>query len=94
MGMGYDEIGEILKLIDGSSCDEFVLETQDIKLIVRRHANGPAIPLEPARVSSSLPPAPAAAASQSVKPLPASTAHDAMHVVRAPMVGTDRKSVV
>ena len=34
MGLRYDEISEILKLIDGSSCDEFVLETEDIKLVV------------------------------------------------------------
>ncbi len=32
----YKEVGEILKIIDSSSCDEFVLETKDVKLVVRR----------------------------------------------------------
>ena len=41
--MSYDEVRQIIKLIDGSSCDEFVLETEDIKLVVRRRgANGAA----------------------------------------------------
>ena len=42
MALRYDEISEILKIIDSSSCDEFVLETDDIKLVVRRRgAAGP-----------------------------------------------------
>jgi NACalpha-BTF3-like transcription factor len=36
MGLSYDEVSQIIKLIDGSSCDEFILETEDIKLVVRR----------------------------------------------------------
>ncbi|KJS42025.1 MAG: hypothetical protein VR71_15225, partial [Roseovarius sp. BRH_c41] len=37
---GFKEIGEILSIIDSSSCDEVVLETQDIKLVVRRRGTG------------------------------------------------------
>ena len=51
MGLSYDEVSQIIKLIDGSSCDEFILETEDIKLIVRRRGAdglpGPT-PLRPA----------------------------------------------
>ena len=36
MALRYDEISEILRLIDSSSCDEFVLETDEIKLVVGR----------------------------------------------------------
>jgi acetyl-CoA carboxylase biotin carboxyl carrier protein len=92
MGVGYDEIGEILKLIDGSSCDEFVLETRDIKLVVRRHADGSRLPAEsaPAAPVSKAPFTPAAA----VQPVQSAAAsgHDPKHVVRAPMVGTFYRS--
>ena len=37
MSLRYDEIAEILKIIDSSSCDELVIETGDVKLSVRRH---------------------------------------------------------
>ena len=37
MSLTYDEIAEIIKLIDSSSCDELVVETDDIKLVVRRN---------------------------------------------------------
>lgn len=77
MTLSYDEISEILKLIDESSCDEFVLETGDIKLVVRRRgaiAPSPAAPIEPA-------PRPIATRSEA-----------AANVVPAPMVGTFYRS--
>ena len=37
MTITYSEIAEIIKLIEASSCDELVLETGDLKLVVRRH---------------------------------------------------------
>ena len=37
MSLSYDEIAEIIKLIDSSSCDELVVETGDMKLVVRRN---------------------------------------------------------
>ena len=40
MALSYDEIVEILKIIDGSSCDELVVETGDMKLVVRRNSAG------------------------------------------------------
>src|SRR6516165_11205300 len=53
MALSYDEISEILKIIDESSCDEFVLETGDIKLVVRRRgATAPGQPVEPAITTS------------------------------------------
>lgn len=44
MSLSYDEISEILKLIDNSSCDELIVETADMKLVVRRNgaSSGPA----------------------------------------------------
>ena len=83
MGLSYDEVNQILKLIDESSCDEFVLETEDIKLVVRKHsANGsaPPAPIEtqPLRFPSEL---------RASSPTKAASAHDRADAVRAPMVG-------
>ena len=36
MSLSYDEIAEILKIIDSSSCNEVIVETGDLKLVVRR----------------------------------------------------------
>jgi acetyl-CoA carboxylase biotin carboxyl carrier protein len=93
MGLRYDEISDILKLIDGSSCDEFILETEDIKLVVRRHgANGAAAPAELTRSAPRAAAAPALAASPPqgapATAKVAETAHGSAHIVTAPMVGT------
>src|ERR1700690_3359180 len=92
MALRYDEISEILKLIDGSSCDEFVLETADLKLVVRRRgAGGAALPYEPAPSAPLLSAAPAATvAPQAAKVT--ETTHGAGEVVRSPMVGTFYRS--
>jgi acetyl-CoA carboxylase biotin carboxyl carrier protein len=37
VSLSYDDIAEILKIIDGSSCDELIVETGDMKLVVRRN---------------------------------------------------------
>jgi acetyl-CoA carboxylase biotin carboxyl carrier protein len=95
MGLRYDEISEIIKLIDSSSCDEFVLETEDIKLVVRRRSSGSAIPLQTDERAADFSSRPAATA----RPEPLRTAgalpeaaDDGMYVVRAPMVGTFYRS--
>ena len=90
MRLGYDQISEILKIIDSSSCEEFVLETGDIKLVLRRrvaNANGSALPSfaeASVHASPTMPPAPAAA-TQRQPETPASL--EGLDVVRAPMVG-------
>jgi acetyl-CoA carboxylase biotin carboxyl carrier protein len=40
VGLNYDDIAEILKIIDGSSCDELIVETGDMKLVIRRNNAG------------------------------------------------------
>lgn len=40
MPLTYKEIAEIIKLIDASSCDEFVVEVGDLKIAVRRRGAG------------------------------------------------------
>jgi acetyl-CoA carboxylase biotin carboxyl carrier protein len=91
MTVRYDEISEILKVIDGSSCDEFVLETPDIKLVVRRRgAGGPAIEPSTSRpAASASAPAPTQA---TPKASAAPTAPAGAGAVTAPMVGTFYRS--
>jgi len=92
MALRYDEISEILKLIDGSSCDEFVLETADLKLVVRRRgAGGAAVPYEPPPSAPRLSAAPAGTPAPQAAMVTEAT-HDAGEVVRAPMVGTFYRS--
>jgi acetyl-CoA carboxylase biotin carboxyl carrier protein len=90
MALSYDEISEIFKIIDESSCDEFVLETGDIRLVVRRRgAAGPTIEPSPSAASiSELAAAPTQVVSQTVEKRAASTAN----MVIAPMVGTFYRS--
>ena len=84
----YSEVGEILSLIDSSSCNEVILETEGIKLVVRRGGttgSGGAAAPQPAPAS-----APASGATaRPAAPAPApvrSTGGDGF--VGAPMVGT------
>ncbi|MGA8970721.1 MAG: acetyl-CoA carboxylase biotin carboxyl carrier protein [Pseudolabrys sp.] len=90
MALSYDEISEIFKIIDESSCDEFVLETDGIKLVVRRRgAAGAEIESSPSAASVS---EPAAAAAQTVSQTVGKRAAPAANVVAAPMVGTFYRS--
>ena len=91
MSLSYDEIAEIVKIIDGSSCDEVIVETGDIRLIVRRNIAG--ITATPAPVAAPAIGATAAAPALRITPQPAAApaktaiAPHQIEVV-APMVGT------
>ena len=39
MTLNYADVGEILKMIDSSSCSEFVLELDGIKIVVRKQGS-------------------------------------------------------
>ena len=93
MGPSFDEIAEILKIIDASSCDELVIETGDMKLLVRRGSAAAAASVtthdEPGRPE---PAVPMAAAPSTTAPSVASaqkpaTAPHQIEIV-APMIGT------
>jgi len=91
MTVSYDEISEILKVIDESSCDEFILETSDIKLVVRRgNAASQAPAAEPASSPAIL--KPPAVSAPSASPVTASKANTAANAILAPMVGTFYRS--
>lgn len=89
MNLRYEEIAELMKIIDSSSCDELIVETGDIKLVVRRNGAPGASPV--LERSS----APSTAPSAAVAPKPAASAQAAKVEVSsgglevtAPMVGT------
>jgi acetyl-CoA carboxylase biotin carboxyl carrier protein len=42
MTLRYEEVAEILKIIDSSNCDEISIETAEIKLFIRRSGIGTA----------------------------------------------------
>jgi acetyl-CoA carboxylase biotin carboxyl carrier protein len=84
----YDEIAEILKIIDSSACDELIVETGDVKLVVRRNgATGPAAAVSerPDRPSAAAP-KPARREMREASPVIETTAGQSE--VTAPMVGT------
>lgn len=94
MSLSYDDIAEILKIIDGSSCDELIVETGDLKLVIRRNGAGagyapshdiaPPVAATPAAAAPK--PGPGApAAPPPPKPAPSGPQQIA---VTAPMVGT------
>ena len=89
MSLRFDDIAEILKIIDSSACDEVVVETDDVRLVVRRNGAGqPAVLLNDQPLSQ----VPAAAAVQA--PAKATAAPRQVETtagqteVAAPMVGT------
>ena len=45
MALSYADVGEILKMIDTSSCTEVVLEIDGMKMVVRKGGQG-SFPLE------------------------------------------------
>ena len=91
MALNYDDIAEILKIIDGSSCDELIVETGDMKLVIRRNAAGGGHTASHESATGSI--AVASAAAPSVVPAQAPAAKAAAKAshqieVTAPMVGT------
>ena len=87
MSLTYDEIAEIIKLIDSSSCDELVVETGDIKLVVRRSGVPPAATAEYVeRGSAPVTVSPPARKARSAAPKVEAAAGQIE--VTAPMVGT------
>jgi acetyl-CoA carboxylase biotin carboxyl carrier protein len=91
VSLRYEEVAEILKIIDSSSCDELIVETGDMKLVVRR--NGAPSYIAPAaeRAVSAVPQAAAPPPVRAGQPAMPRTTSGQMEVT-APMVGTFYRS--
>ena len=88
MSLKYEEIAEILKIIDSSSCDEFIVETGDVKLIVRRNGATGHAELLSERPPPAAPTAPQSTARESRAAAPKTETAAGQTEVTAPMVGT------
>jgi acetyl-CoA carboxylase biotin carboxyl carrier protein len=99
MSLTYREVAEILKLVDASDCDELVLETENVRLIVRRRGSarvdelsGIAPSPDPsptlARVRSGDADAGGSEYAEAEAVVSAQARSDGQFEVRAPMVGT------
>jgi acetyl-CoA carboxylase biotin carboxyl carrier protein len=98
MPLSYDDVQNILKIIDSSALEEVHLEIGDLKLVVRRHAApspGGAPSVETSAVTSratsarhGAATAAAAASSSATRPAAARRTHREGVEVKAPMVGT------
>jgi acetyl-CoA carboxylase biotin carboxyl carrier protein len=95
MALRYDEVADIIRIIDASACDELVLETPELKLVIRRR--GGAAPAEspapPTALTSPGPQAERAAASpRAAAPVAIPSAGGGTRSggveIRSPMVGT------
>ncbi|MET0538455.1 MAG: acetyl-CoA carboxylase biotin carboxyl carrier protein [Xanthobacteraceae bacterium] len=91
MTLRYDDIAAILKLIEDSNCDEVSIETDEIKLYVRR-GNSSGAPSPRVQTAPARPPATSAVAP--VQPQPPASAPKKIGLapgqfeITAPMVGT------
>jgi acetyl-CoA carboxylase biotin carboxyl carrier protein len=86
MTLRYEEVAEILKIIDSSNCDEISIETAEIKLFIRRSGIGSAETMRS-------PSGPAAPASEIMREAPRPADGKIALVadqfeITAPMVGT------
>jgi acetyl-CoA carboxylase biotin carboxyl carrier protein len=89
MGLSYDEITEILKIIDSSSCDEVVIDTGDVKLVVRRRGAGSAsleAPPDTMAIAEQI--GNAATEAPGLQPSNAPAVAEGHIALRAPMIGT------
>ena len=101
MSLTHSDIAEIIRLVDQSTLDEFVVEVGDLKVEVRRKGAVPAAPVAPAASAPvapaptapeplpAAPPAPAVAEQERSPVAPGEpTLGAGQTAVRSPMVGT------
>jgi acetyl-CoA carboxylase biotin carboxyl carrier protein len=90
MTLQYEEVAEILKIIDSSNCDEISIETPEIKLFVRRSGVGGPETLRSPSGPAAAPSVPATKIKgETLRPAEGKTAPAAgQFEITAPMVGT------
>lgn len=96
MPLTFEEVSNIVSIIDKSSCDELVVEADDIRLVIRRSSHGreaarPSTDPAAAAVGAAVTPAPQMPAA-APQPAPAAAARPGQVAVAAPMVGTFYRS--
>lgn len=93
----YGDVAELVRIIDSSSCAELILDTSELKLVVRRHGADGQAAASAGQQSSAMATQPAAPADPEPQPAqsptpaqqPRSAAAGGTHrIVEAPMIGT------
>ena len=87
MSLNHDDIAEILRLIDGSSLEELIVDTGDVKLVVRRNSTTGQAELVDENVPHAQRPTTQPNGGTRAAPIKIETAAGQVEVV-APMVGT------
>src|SRR6185437_10671446 len=94
MALSYKDVADIVKIIDASNCDEFMVELGDTKIVLRRGTRGtestaesPALRPVQQLLPQSQPSSAASAAAPSNQGARGS-ADNSAGVMRSPMVGT------
>ena len=82
------DVAEILRLVEGSSFDEFSLELDGLKLNFKRSAEGLGAPQPPAGAAPPPPSIAAPTAAPLIPPAAVAAADPNVHEVHAPMLGT------
>ena len=93
MSLTHSDIAEIIRLVDQSTLDEFVVEVGDLKVEIRRKGAMPAAPAAPAAPTPASPPSPSpspavAETDRAPAGLDEPVVGDGQVAVRSPMVGT------
>lgn len=94
MALSYKDVADIVKIIDASNCDEFIVELGDTKIVLRRGTNGTestTASLTPRPVQQRLPQSQSNSAPSAAVPSNhevRGNADNATSVMRSPMVGT------
>lgn len=78
MSLTHSDIAEIIRLVDQSTLDEFVVEVGDLKVEVRRKGAMPAAPITPAAPVLPASPAPTTPALTAPAPQPAASPETAV----------------
>ncbi len=89
MSLRYDEIADLVRIIDASACDEFILETTELKLVIRRRGTAEAADMRGPRPDAAS--YPAREDTSVVKAAPQSEPEQGVAAgteIHAPMVGT------
>jgi len=87
MNLTAADVAEILRLVEGSSFDEFSLELDGLKLNFKRSAEGSGLPQPPVGAASA-PAIAAPTAAPLVPPAAVAAADPNVHDVHSPMLGT------
>jgi acetyl-CoA carboxylase biotin carboxyl carrier protein len=93
MALSYKDVADIVKIIDASNCDEFMVELGDTKIVLRRGTRGTESTADspaPRPVQQLLPQSPSSAASAAAPSNQGArgSADNSASVMRSPMVGT------